>query len=80
MRVGELIEQLKKEDPQTHVIVAGDEEGNYFHKLADLGTGYTPNIDEWEIEVYNPEDLETEPDVKESFEAGELDEVLIIWP
>lgn len=80
MRVGELIEQLQKEDPQTQVFVASDEEGNSFHELADIGTYYSPNADEYDIEIYNKEDLETEPELKESFDAGELDEVLVIWP
>ena len=80
MRVGELIEQLQKEDPQTQIVVSADEEGNRFHKLADLGAGFTPNVDDWEMEIYGQEDIKTEPDIKESFEAGQLEEVLIIWP
>lgn len=81
MKVSELINELQKYDPSTIVLVAKDEEGNGFHKLADMGEYWATGIDEWEQDVFSDRDVEDDPlSYQPLIDDGVAEAVLVIWP
>ena len=55
MKVSELIEELKKVDPDNEVIMSKDGEGNSYSPLSDLGSGIYIAENTWSGECYNPQ-------------------------
>jgi len=51
MKVAELIEQLKKEDPASVVVMAKDSEGNSYSPLSDFWNGVYRAETTWSGEV-----------------------------
>ncbi len=80
MKVNELINELQKYDPDTTILVATDEEGNGFHKLADIGDYWATDLDQWEPSVFSDVDAEDDPDYRELIDDGSATAVLVIWP
>ena len=40
MKIKELLEQLSDLNPELDIVIAGDEEGNYFHNFYGFSFGY----------------------------------------
>ena len=87
MTVEELILELQEivaEKPEVKdwvVLSSSDEEGNSKHKLHNgnwFGFGYSPNLEEYEIETYCEEDLEDE--FLDEEEKQLMKPVFIIYP
>jgi hypothetical protein len=80
MKVKELIQQLKQEDPERVVLVSRDEEGNGFLELRELGTSAGTNGGyEWEIGL---EELTDELKKQGYSDEDVMDgvPVLVLWP
>lgn len=56
MTVGELIEGLKKFDPELKVIAAKDDEGNGYHSAYMPGAAFCPELEENWIDTVVPEE------------------------
>ena len=66
MKVKELIKRLKQENPESEIVLAADEEGNYFTPLSVV-----------ECAIYDPEEHEVyDPDAQDI--NGE--NAVILWP
>ena len=70
MKVKELIEILKQQDPMKKVYLAADPEGNRFSEL----TGFTRNGLLVDGELHNPDDLAKKDP------ARMHEQVLVLWP
>ena len=86
MKVGDLIDQLKKHDPNLHVYLASDPEGNSFCRIEKdcVNTGYVETLNYFIDSVKHHKELTHELQeqgyCREDL-AGEDDvEVLIIYP
>lgn len=81
MTVKELIEQLKKEDPDRLVILQKDSEGNGYSPFYDLYTGSYEAESTWGGHV-GLEEL-TEEDIKHGYGEGDVvngEKALILTP
>ena len=84
MKVKELIEELKKVDPEREVIMAKDDEGNGFSPLADFSQDlYVPHST-WSGEIHIEELTEelkkygyTEEDM---YNGNDGVKALVLWP
>lgn len=81
MNVKELRELLNQYPDETPVLIARDEEGNGFNHLSDYGFSHYAD-DDYEVEVYHPDDIE---ELKKWAESDEEDYIepakaLVLWP
>jgi hypothetical protein len=78
MKVLQLIKKLSKLNPDAEVLVATDEEGNFYHKLGDIYAPYDLKFFEYDginlctEEDIIDEDMLKEMDEKEQFMDGIL--------
>lgn len=57
MKVGELIKELSEYPLDMYVIVSEDEEGNHYSRTVAIGTAYTEDLDSWDIEIADEDDI-----------------------
>lgn len=83
MKIHELIEHLKREDPEMEIHLSKDPEGNGFHSLNDLGHHYVEKgkARTWDPDIWDEEGIEEmrEEDGDDYIEAN-FEKVIVFWP
>lgn len=81
MNVKQLKERLEHFPEDLEIIVATDEEGNYFNTLEEIVVSYTRS-EGWDIRPVHRDDITDDPD-NEDFDGyfiGDLVQRVVIWP
>ena len=79
MKVKELIEQLKKLDPDRIVIMSRDSEGNTFCPIDELSTSaYRAEYRDIGLEKLTPEDIKNGHNEESVMTDGE--KAVVLWP
>jgi len=73
MKVKRLIEQLKDIPEDTEVWLSSDEEGNDFNPLTEVNFCHAWRHSKWEFDLIDP-------DEKDEYPEGEVQELLVLWP
>lgn len=71
MTAGELIEELKKLDADTVVLLSSDEEGNHIRQIAYVSKELTEDPMAYEADFTHPDDL---------WDDVQYATVAVIWP
>lgn len=80
MNAGELKALLKDIPDDAPVVIASDEEGNSFHHFNAFGYGLVEDLDAYELELTNEEDIKEDYGDDADIAMERFTEVFILWP
>ena len=80
LKVKDLIEQLQKFDPELPVMSQRDPEGNGYSPLSGADIACYKQIDDWEWEVYDIDDIQYMIDEEYIISEEEVKYCVVVWP
>lgn len=83
MKLSELIQHAKEalaEVGDVPVLIAGDEEGNYFGHFLDFGVYYSQNLDSRDPDIVNDDYYNYGYYDDEDGERPDFDRCVVLWP